>query len=120
MVAMRGLVGVKIQTQAILSSQDVLRRPEELRRFENHLDDVSVAVILRSDLRVNVKKEDVHAHVGLISSVVGRHIFIWPSLSKDDGSFPVITCVLQPPGGVHTLAEVGDSAGFNGFVSDLG
>ena len=48
------------QVQAALSGDDVLRCPEELRGFQYHLDDVSVAVALGRCSWVRRQKEDVH------------------------------------------------------------
>ncbi len=72
--------GIYVRRRAIV--EDILSRPEELRRFEKHLDDVFVAVPLGGDLGVQVEKEDIHLDV--LSALVPQHHQVFAALRRDE------------------------------------
>ncbi len=69
--------GIYVRGRGV-SMEDILCRPEELRGFKEHLDDVLVAVPLGSDLGIQVEKEDVHLDVTVVAAAAAPSSFRGP------------------------------------------
>lgn len=78
---MRGLVrrygGLSISCSQRV--RHVMGGPQELGRFENHLDDVAVAVPLCRTAGVHRQKEDVHGLLGPVAVAVTQFKFSLPT-----------------------------------------
>ena len=106
MILMRGLIRLHRQVphgSFIAGAQHVPRSPQELRRFQNHLDNVAVAVPLGGETGVHRQKEDVHGLLGLChdngNCRDSNPVQVFTAHSRADAATSFFTCRYnrQPP-----------------------